>query len=141
MSPTFNTPQYAPVVLRFGIAALFLRFGLSQISNPSAWVSWIPELALSISWLSPMATVILNGLFETILGALLAVGFYTRLVALLLSLHLFFIAREVGYNDIGVRDFALAVSTLAVSLFGPDRFTIDEKMEGNAFTRNSLGQE
>ena len=139
--PTTKARDYAPTVLRFGIATLFLWFGLSQITNPTAWVSWIPAWVLSVSWLSGTAIVLFNGAFETILGVLLIIGFYTRLIALLLSLHLFFIAYEVGYNDIGVRDFALAVSTIAISLFGPDQFSVDQKMEANAFTRNSLAQE
>lgn len=69
--------------------------------------------------------MLLNGGFETVLGLALAIGFWTRLVAFLLSLHLFFIAYEIGYNDIGVRDSALAISTLALSLFGPDKYTLD----------------
>lgn len=122
-----KTNALAPVVLRFAMVALFLWFGLSQLINPSAWVSWLPEWALSISWLSPTAIVLLNGALETVGGILLAVGFCTRWVALILSLHLFFIAYEIGYNDIGVRDFALAVATLAASLFGADKYTLDQK--------------
>ena len=126
MTPQPSPSQYAPVVLRFGMVVLFLWFGLSQITNPGDWVSWVP--AWTSVFLSPTMIVLLNGAFETVGGILLAVGFWTRWAALLLSLHLFLIAWEVGYNDIGVRDFALAVSTLALSLFGPDRFTIDNKI-------------
>jgi uncharacterized membrane protein YphA (DoxX/SURF4 family) len=121
------TSEYAPVVLRFGLVALFLWFGLSQVTNPGGWISWVPEWAISISWISPTAIVLLNGGFETIFGILLAVGFSTRWVALLLSLHLFFIAYEIGYNDVGVRDFVLAISTLTVALFGSDKYTLDRR--------------
>ena len=70
--------------------------------------------------------VFLKGAFEVVLGALLAVGFYTRIAALLLSIHLLFIAYEVGYNDVGVRDFVLAIATLSLALFEPDQYTIDK---------------
>ncbi|OGG71258.1 hypothetical protein A3F27_00125 [Candidatus Kaiserbacteria bacterium RIFCSPHIGHO2_12_FULL_53_13] len=124
-----NSPfsAYAPVVLRFALSALFLWFGLSQITNPAAWIAWVPEWTISILGLNSATIVLLNGGFETIFGILLAVGIWTRWVALLLALHLFFIAYEVGYNDTGIRDLALAISTLAVSLFGPDKFTLDDK--------------
>src|SRR3989344_2932180 len=118
---------YAPIVLRFGLVFLFLWFGLSQIINPSAWTAWVPEWGASFLGLGAVKLVLLNGWFETVGGILLAIGFWTRWVALALSLHLFFIAYEVGYNDIGVRDFALAVSGLALSLFGPDRYALDSR--------------
>ena len=117
--------KYAPAVLRFGLVFLFLWFGLSQIINPASWTAWVPEWVSSLPWISATSVVLLNGAFETIGGILLAIGFWTRWVALLLSLHLFLIAYEVGYNDIGVRDFALAITGIALSLFGPDRYTLD----------------
>lgn len=118
---------YAPIVLRFGLVVLFLWFGLSQITSPASWISWVPESATSISGLSPTLIVLFNGSFETILGIFLAVGFRTRWVALLLSLHLFFIAYEIGYNDVGVRDFVLAISTLAIAMYGSDKYTFDRR--------------
>lgn len=120
---------YAPVVLRFGLVFLFLWFGLSQVISPASWTAWVPEWTSSILGLSATKVVFLNGWFETVGGILLAVGLWTRWVALALSLHLFFIAYEVGYNDIGVRDFALAVTGIALSLFGPDRYTLDSRVE------------
>ncbi|MDO8482168.1 MAG: DoxX family protein [bacterium] len=129
MNKQSKTVEYAPVVLRFGLVFLFLWFGISQIVNPDSWTSWVPEWGGSIFGLGAVKVVLINGWFETIGGTLLALGLWTRWVALLLSLHLFFVAYEVGYNDIGVRDFVLAVSTLAVSLFGPDRCSLDNKLK------------
>lgn len=121
--------EYAPVVLRFGLAFLFLWFGLSQIISPASWTAWVPEWTSLIFGLDAVKIVLVNGWFETVGGVLLAIGLWTRWVALVLSLHLFFIAYEVGYNDIGVRDFALAICALALSLFGPDRYTLDSRNE------------
>ena len=121
--------EYAPIVLRFGLVFLFLWFGISQITGPDSWTSWVPEWGNSIFGLGAAKLVILNGWFETIGGLLLALGLWTRWVALLLSLHLFLIAYEVGYNDIGARDFVLAISALAVSFFGPDRFSLDNRVK------------
>jgi len=60
-----------------------------------------------------------------VFGILLGIGFWTRWVALLLALHLFFIAYEIGYNDIGVRDFCLAIATSSVALYSSDIYTFD----------------
>ena len=125
--PFLNTERFALPVLRFGLVALFLWFGFSQVINSAEWVSWVPVWPTALTGLSAETLVFLNGGFEVILGILLAAGFYTRLAALLLSFHLLLIAYELGYNDIGVRDFALAVATLSLSMFQPDRFTLDKR--------------
>lgn len=118
---------FAPVVLRFGLVALFLWFGISQVLSPDSWTAWVPAWGNSFLGLGATKIVLINGWFEVVCGSLLVLGWKTRWVALALSLHLFAIAYEVGYNDIGVRDFALAVSTLALSLFGPDRYSLDTR--------------
>lgn len=116
--------EYAIPVLRGGTVLLFLWFGLSQILDPQAWVSWVPEWPTALTGLSPETIVFLNGAFETAFGALLLLGLWTRWVALLLALHLFIVAYEIGYNDIGIRDFSLAVATLALAMWGDDRFSV-----------------
>ena len=118
--------QFALPVLRAGLVALFLWFGLSQVLSPSDWVAWVPQWTEGFG-LNSTTVVLLNGVFEVVLGALLAAGFYTRIAALLLSLHLAVIAYEIGYNDIGVRDFALAVATFSLALFNPAQVTLDRK--------------
>jgi uncharacterized membrane protein YphA (DoxX/SURF4 family) len=127
----------APVVLRFGMTALFLWFGLSQVTNPVGWTSWLPQWTSTLP-LAPQMIVLLNGGFETVFGILLGVGFFTRWVALLLALHLFLIAYEIGYNDIGVRDFCLAIATVAVALYGSDIYTFDHMRAKSPQISNSV---
>jgi len=119
--------SFAPVVLRFGLAALFLWFGISQVLNPSSWTAWVPAWGNNFLGMNAMTIVFINGWFEVTGGVLLALGLWTRWAALALSLHLFVISYEIGYNDIGVRDFALAVSALALSLFGSDKYSLDTR--------------
>ncbi|MEK7132800.1 MAG: DoxX family protein [Patescibacteria group bacterium] len=127
MNLQLKTAEYAPSVLRFGLVFLFLWFGISQILNPNSWTAWVPEWGTSVLGLDAVKVVLINGWFETVGGIFLAIGFWTRWIALVLSLHLLFIAYEVGYNDIGVRDFTLAASSLALSFFGPDKYTLDSR--------------
>ena len=72
----------------------------------------------------------LNGAMELVLAIALTVGFYTRLAALVLGLHLGVIAFSVGKDidaAIGMRDAALALGTLAVALNDADALTWDAK--------------
>lgn len=112
--------NFAPVVLRVGLSLVFLWFGTEQISNTEVWTGLIPEWITSVSGFPPASLVLFNGIFEILFGLLLLLGIFTRTTSLVLALHLFSIMFTVGYNDVGVRDFGLAMATLAVFLNGPD---------------------
>lgn len=129
---------YAAPMLRISMAMVILWFAFQQLGNASAWTPYIPDSAVSISGLSAISLVYLNGMFELVFGVLLLFGIYTRISALLLSLHLFDIMYVVGYGEIGVRDFGLAFATLTVFMNGPDalcligkkmRETLSERMK------------
>lgn len=126
MDASSKARELAPTVLRLGLVFLFLWFGLSQLTNPGGWTSWLPSWTGNLP-IAATTLVLLNGAFETVFGIALAVGIWTRLVAALLALHLFFIAYELGYNDIGVRDFCLAIATTTVALYGSDRYSLDTR--------------
>ena len=111
---------YAPSVLRYGMVAVILWFGLQQLTNAQVWTAYVPDSIVSMTHMSALTLVYFNGVFEVVFGFLLALGWQTRIVALLLALHLFDIMYTVGYGEIGVRDFGLAVATLVVFMNGPD---------------------
>ena len=127
-----NSPSkaraYAPVVLRIGLAVLYLWFGFSEVTNVQMWTSYVPSWATSMSGLSVDTVVLFNGLFEIAMGTLLALGFLVRWVALILALHMLLIVFDIGLTAIGMRDLAIATSTLALSLFGSDGLTLDCRM-------------
>ncbi len=120
--------KYGPILLRYGLSAVFLWFGLNQILFPSEWLAWLPGWVHSLP-ISATMFVITNGIIEVLLGILLIAGLFTRLVALALGFHLLGIAFTVGYNDIGVRDFGLSLAVLSVSLRGPDAWCLDQKIK------------
>ncbi len=119
---------FAPVVLRIGMALVFLWFGFDQFLHTSAWTGFIPDSMISISHLSATTLVYLNGVFELVFGTALLLGFYTRFVALLLALHLLDITYVVGYSSLGVRDFGLSIATISIWLNGKDFFSLDRYM-------------
>lgn len=106
------------LILRFGLAAVFLWFGFSQLLDGIHWVSLVPDWAVNLVHLPPAMIVLGNGLFEVVLGGLLAMGLWVRLSALLLGLHLALITFDIGLTAIGVRDFGLVAATIALAFLG-----------------------
>jgi len=122
-----NYNESAPIVLRISLALVFLWFGLNGVFNTNSFLGYVPEFAYNLP-ISVETVVILNGIFEIVLGILLITGLFTRVVAFILSLHTLSIMFSLGYNDIAVRDFGIALATLAVALNGPDEWSLDRKL-------------
>ncbi len=122
--------EYAPVVLRLGLAAVYAWFGTSQLIDASAWVTLVPTWATGIFGLTAVDVVHLNGLFEVIGAFLLGAGISIRWVAGLLAVHLFVITSHLGFSAVGVRDFGLSMATLASALFGDDILAFHRKNDG-----------
>lgn len=117
--------KWSGIVLRVGIGAIMIWFASQQLNDPSSWVGYLPDWTKSLP-ISQITFVYLNGWFELTFGALLIAGFYTRIVALFLSLHLLGIVFSVGYEPTGVRDFGLTVALFSIFLYGPSAWSLDE---------------
>lgn len=124
-----NFQLYAPVLLRYAMSAVILWFGVQQFIDTQTWTAYVPDAAVSLTHMSATRLVYFNAGFELFFGLLLIFGLFTRISALLLALHLFDIMWVVGYGEIGVRDFGLAVATLVVSMNGPDIFCTQHKKD------------
>ena len=120
---------FSPVILRIGLAFVFLWFGTNQLSDVNSWVGYIPTLVTSLSSLSPETVVYINGVFEIIFGAALLFGFYTRFTAFFLMLHMIDITFTVGLDSIGIRDLGLSVAMIVIWLNGSDFFSLDRYMK------------
>lgn len=118
---------YSPSVLRIGMAAVILWFSLQQFLHTGSWTAYVPDSVISMTHLSAITLVYMNAVFELVFGLLLLFGWQTRIAALLLSVHLFNIMYVVGYGEIGVRDFGLAVATFVVFMNGPDLLCIQRR--------------
>lgn len=121
-----NLKEYSPTIIRITISLVFLWFGINQMFNHSYFIGYLPGWVGALPF-EASTFLIINGVVETILGTLLLIGLFTRLTALILAVHLFGITLSLGYNDIAVRDLGLTLVTFAIFLYGPDRFTLDEK--------------
>ncbi len=112
------------VIARIGLGLVMLWFGTQQLIHAAQWVGYLPSWIGNLS-ISSITIVHLNGWFEVAFGTLLILGFYTRIVAIILALHLFGITFTVGYNEIGVRDFGLSMSLLALAFQGSGTWSLD----------------
>ncbi len=122
---TEKLKEYAPAVARIGLSLVFLWFGINQLINPALFEGYVPAFLGTIAH----AVVLGNGIAEVILGLLLFAGLFTRIVALLLAIHLAAITISLGFGEIAVRDFGLFCATLAVALWGEDTFSLRQLMK------------
>ena len=113
--------KYSPVILRFGLAIVFLWFGFSQLKNPEPWTGLLPGFLNS-----SVAFIYFNGIFEIIFAFLLMIGLFTRVVSFILGLHLVGIIFSLGYGAVAVRDVGLAIVTFSIFLHGADEFCLDK---------------
>ena len=127
--------EYGPILVRWTVGIVFFLFGLGQVLDPNYFRGFLPNFLFSSPWATQI--VLTNGGVEIILSLLLFWGFYTRIIATLLGLHLLGITIDVGFSsigiagtpftDTGIRDLGLTLATFAVALYGPDRLCRDSK--------------
>ena len=122
--------ENAAVVTRLGIVTIFLYFGIFQIVKPAHFLGYLPSFLFSKPY--AQALVIGNGVFELIFAIALLVGFYTRLSAFLLGIHLLGITAHLAFSlsflsDIVWRDIALTIVTFSIVLYGADKWCYDTK--------------
>ncbi|MCH8003710.1 MAG: DoxX family protein [Nanoarchaeota archaeon] len=124
-----NNKNYATVVIRVSLALVLLWFGIDEIINPENWFGYIPSW---LSYILPFSLdffITLNGIFEIMIGVLLLIGLYTRIIAFIAALHLLSITIAVGYNEIGVRDFGLTLMAVSLIFSGAGVLSLGNKKE------------
>ena len=118
---------YAPAIARYGVGIVFFIFGIWQLIHPSQWFGYIPGFILGV--FSPGTIIFFNGIFDTIVGLALIRGIKVRIFAGLGTLHLLFTSITLGFNDVAIRDFGLAVVLFSVFLHGPDKLCWDKQKD------------
>lgn len=103
-------------VLRLGLSFVFLYFGFSQLFDSLSWVGFVPTWAVDLLNISPNFIVAGNGIFEVALGSMLAMGFFVRIISLLLGLHLLVITFSLGFVPTGIRDLGLTIASFSLAL-------------------------
>ncbi len=120
-----NYSKYAPMILRYGLALVFLWFGISQLLDPEMWIGYLPGFLQSMS--NPSVFIYANAVFEIVASILLIFGIWTRWVSGLLALHLAGITATIGLTSVGVRDFGLTIAAFALAFYGSDDWCLENK--------------
>ena len=126
--------KYSTLILRLGLGIVVLWFSINQFMNPDSWTRLVPEY---ISFLNPATAIYINATIELIIGILLILGLFTRIAALIFSLHLIPIIVSLGYGPTAVRDFGLSLASLSLALSGSNYLSLDSKIKKSFFTKDN----
>lgn len=124
-----NYSKYTPMIARYGVSFVFLVFGIWQIVNPESWLGYLPHFAFGFG-INPLTLLILNGIFDLIIGISLATGIFLRFFSVLGVIHLLGIEITLGFNDILIRDIAIMIVLFSVFLKGKDEWCFGNKKSG-----------
>lgn len=119
---------YAPKFARYGLAVVFLTFGVMQWADPTSWLGYLPAYAHGMLGLSDTTLIYLNGTFDFVIGLFLALGLLIRLFGAIAFFHLLGIILSMGWNEVAVRDIGLMVVCVSVFLRGSDDWSLDRKI-------------
>lgn len=121
-----DNQNYLPMfIIRLGLSFVFLWFGIDKFIQPMFWASWMPKILIDAIPFSKIIFIYILGLGELILGVLLLIGLFTRLIALFVAIHLCGVIISIGFNDIAVRDFGLLLSAIALAINKIHYFSLD----------------
>jgi len=116
----------AAFIGRLLLALLFVLAGIPKIIDPSGAAGMLTGVGLMPSLAMP------TGVFEVVAGLLLALGFMTRLVSILLAgftlLTVFFFHNDFGdplQAQIALKNLAIAGGLLVVFAYGHMRWSYD----------------
>lgn len=121
MFTSYNLPY---LIIRLGLAAVFLWFGVDKFIHPAYWLeAWTPAWLIAFlakAGLSGAQFVSITGIFEILVGLSLIAEIFTKFFAVLAILFLIAIIVTNGLNEIMVRDVGLMASLLAI-VFWPSK--------------------
>lgn len=103
------------LLLRIGLAGVFLYAAVSASINPDNWIGYLPQFLRNVF---PAKTLlVLFNIYETVLSVWLLSGWKTFYSAILSVLTLIgIIVTSLGALDITFRDFGLLFTAIALAL-------------------------
>lgn len=105
--------DYSLLLLRFGLAFVFIFAAFSAFHRPDEWIGYIPHFTTSL--VDAKVSLDIVSILQLVVAALLIVGYYVRYAALLGALLLLGIivgnphAWLTTFRDVGLLCMALAL--------------------------------
>jgi len=112
---TLFSDKTAVLVLRLGIAFAFLYSGIASISNPLAWIGFVPSFIGT--FIAPSLFLRLFAAFEILLGLWLLSG-YKKFYAAIISFFVLVavVLPNIAILDLTFRDITIASAALALAI-------------------------
>ncbi|MBU2972493.1 DoxX family protein [Pseudoalteromonas sp. C2R02] len=126
-----NNNDIAPLVIRLTLGVIFIGHGWGKLfgeGNPAGFAGWLGSMGLEPSYLLAVAA----GLAETLGGALLIAGLFTRTAAsslvVVMLVAIGFVHLDAGMFGKGGYEFQLLLLAGVVSLLiqGAGKHSVDE---------------
>ena len=126
-----NNNDIAPLVIRLTLGVIFIGHGWGKLfgeGNPAGFAGWLGSMGLEPSYLLAVAA----GLAETLGGALLIAGLFTRAAAsslvVVMLMAIGFVHLDAGIFGKGGYEFQLLLLAGVVSLLiqGAGKHSVDE---------------
>lgn len=115
-----DAKRYAELVLRLGLAVVFLIFGLDKFRGEANWIAywtdWVPAWLATLLRGQVMAFIYALGIFETLVGLSFLTGYFLPWAALLASLFLLAVIIFSGIDEFTIRDIGLLGGTFSLFL-------------------------
>ncbi|GIW67014.1 MAG: hypothetical protein KatS3mg095_0912 [Candidatus Parcubacteria bacterium] len=118
--------DYGKLILRIGLGIVFLYFGVSQLISPQRWIDLIPEVKfIYMNDIFKQKIILMNGVFDCLIGLCFILGIFIKLISLLATLHLISIfIFSLGFTPSGFRDLGLALASLSLFFLGDGKFNL-----------------
>lgn len=110
--------RLATWILSTGLFAVFAWFGIDKFLTPAAWLGWMPAWMNGLFGLPVDTWLMIVGVLEILFAVMLLVPVRNvrRAGAVLIALQLLSILPIAGFNDVGLRDFAMMMSAIALAV-------------------------
>lgn len=110
--------RLATWILSTGLFAVFAWFGIDKFLTPAAWLGWMPAWMDGLFGIPVDAWLKVVGVLEILFAVMLLVPVRNvrRAGAILIALQLLSILPIAGFNDVGLRDFAMMMSAIALAV-------------------------
>jgi uncharacterized membrane protein YphA (DoxX/SURF4 family) len=120
----YQSLRFSQLALRFGLAAVFMWFGLDKFIDPQHWLQvWIPATAqqwVSGIGMAPHDLLFLQGIVEVLISISLATGYFIRFFAIGATVLLAVSAIVHGPDVLLIRDIGLVGGLVSLALW-PER--------------------
>lgn len=101
-------------ILRVGLGITFLWIGVLIFKQPEAWGGYLQPWAAGLLPVPLTQAMMGTAVLDMLIGALLLVGSFVWLAALVGAVHLVIVLVTSGITDITVRDIGLLTAALAL---------------------------